>query len=424
MNELFLHYVWQHRKYQHEKLVTANGQKIEVIHPGTYNRDAGPDFFNARLMIDGNTWAGNVEIHVDASDWIKHRHHLDPLYSNCILHVVWKHDKEVHGVDGNIIPALQLQGLLEQNFIENYDELMKSRAVISCVEHIGTIEQHEKNWWLERMIVERLESKIKTVKRFLELTNWNWEEAFVIALGRNFGFNINADTFERLIRSVPLHCLLRNRDNLFVLEAILFGQSGLIEDRMEDSYFSLLGKEYEFIRKKYSLTPLDNPGWKYLRLRPSNFPEVRIAQFASLLHRHMPVFSKCMETDNLDHLTSIFCNEVSAYWQTYLSKENSKSGFTGMMGDQSIWLILINTVVPFLFLRGKNEGNVDIGEKALWWLRLLQPEENNIIRVWKSAGWLPENAAHTQALLHLYSEYCTHKKCLLCQIGHTVVSRT
>lgn len=422
MNEAFLHYIWQHRLYDSGSLRTVNGEWIEVLHPGRYNRDAGPDFFNARIRIGDTLWAGNVEIHLSSSDWNKHGHSLDPLYSNCILHVVQKHDEDVKGTDHLPLTTLELNGKTDQLAWMRYQELIGNLDDIHCRDALNGVDPFVRNFWLDRMMIERLEERARQARRWLDATRNNWEEAFYLALARNFGFHINAEPFERLARSIPFAGMQRVRDQALKMEALFFGQAGFLTAGSTDQYIARLAEEFWFLQRKMNLKPLNNPGWKFLRLRPVNFPTIRIAQFVRLFQQQTPVFQKCMDADSVKALCDIFRVDVSPYWQTHFLPGKRSPAGKKQLGESSVRLILINTVVPFLFLRGKSVGDESLCEKAMHWLTVIPPEDNRIVRNWKVAGWDPGSAGESQALLHLFEVYCTPKNCLNCRIGNHFIN--
>jgi hypothetical protein len=421
MTEAFLHHLWLHQRIDAARLRTIDGETVEVLHPGRINRNAGPDFFNARLRIGATQWVGNVEIHLHSSDWNRHGHQDDPAYSNCILHVVYEHDEPVCDTDGVVLTTLELKGRFDERLATNYFELLCQEQVIPCESHLDSIDPLSKILLAERMMVERLEQRSALMVRLLELTNWHWEEAFFIALARNFGFHVNSDPFERVARSIPYTALLRLRERLLSLEALLFGQAGFLDEGVSDDYLRRLREEYLFQRHKLRLQPLHQPGWKFLRLHPANFPTVRLAQLAMVLHAGFPVFQRCAEAESLPELFEVFRQGVSAYWRSHLRPDVSTVDVPRIIGDDAVRLLVINTVVPFLFLRGRKTGDERMCDRAFRWLNELPAENNRILRQWQSVGWKPKHAGESQALLQLYEHYCSVKKCLTCTIGHQLV---
>ena len=354
MNEKFLHYIWQNKLFDVNRLQTSEGQKIEVIDTGKPNTDAGPDFFNAKLKLDGTLWAGNVEIHLYASDWVKHKHHTDKAYDSVILHLVQQDDTPIYRTNGEIIPQAKLNYPAEIE--QRYELLLANKQWIACQNKLKQVDGIFVHSWLSAGLTERLSRKTEAIFGLLEQNKNNWEEAFYITLARNFGFGTNSDAFELLARSLPLSYLGKHKDNLFQLEALLFGQSGLLfsSKNEPDDYLLSLQKEYLFLQAKFELKPIDGSMWKLLRLRPTNFPHVRIAQFASLIHKSSKLFSKIIEKTEMEAIEPLFECAPSEYWNThYLFGEESASR-TKKLGKSAIHVILINTVVPFIFCYGKS----------------------------------------------------------------------
>ncbi len=418
MKESILHYIWQFRLFPVQDLKTTDGQTVEIIDPGKPNTDAGPDFFNAKIKIDNTLWAGNIEIHSLSSDWVRHHHTTDKAYDNVILHVVNKADANVFRTNGDSVAQLELA--VPDHIRINYDELLREKKWIPCADKIHQVPLFLVNDWKNSLLVERLEQKTEMIETLLSQSNNHWEEAFYVSMARSFGFGTNSEAFERLARSLPMSILAKHKDNIFQLEAMLFGQAGLLENTVNDEYQLNLQKEYRFLQSKYQLKPIESSEWKLLRLRPDNFPHVRLSQFAALIHRSTKLFSKIIESDNLQVMRGLFICEVSDYWKKHFlfGKESSVSG--KRLGSKSIDILLINTVVPFLFayFKKKNSDN-DI---ALKLLELIPAEKNVIIRKWMELGIGAFSAFDSQALLQLKKKYCDEKKCLRCRIGHKVLS--
>ena len=418
MKESILHYIWQFRLFPVQDLKTTDGQTVEIIDPGKPNTDAGPDFFNAKIKIDNTLWAGNIEIHSLSSDWVRHHHTTDKAYDNVILHVVNKADANVFRTNGDSVAQLELA--VPDHIRINYDELLREKKWIPCADKIHQVPLFLVNDWKNSLLVERLEQKTEMIETLLSQSNNHWEEAFYVSMARSFGFGTNSEAFERLARSLPMSILAKHKDNIFQLEAMLFGQAGLLENTVNDEYQLNLQKEYRFLQSKYQLKPIESSEWKLLRLRPDNFPHVRLSQFAALIHRSTKLFSKIIESDNLQVMRGLFICEVSDYWKKHFlfGKESSVSG--KRLGSKSVDILLINTVFPFLFayFKKKNSDN-DI---ALKLLELIPAEKNVIIRKWMEHGIGAFSAFDSQALLQLKKKYCDEKKCLRCRIGHKVLS--
>lgn len=419
MKESILHYFWQFRLFSIQELKTTDGQSVEVIDVGKPNTDAGPDFFNAKLKIGDTYWAGNVEIHNESSDWLKHHHHKDKAYDNVILHVVGLADMDIFRTSGEKI--FQLELIVPEYIQKNYEELLNAKKWIPCEDKIGLLPPFLMSSWKNALLIERLERKSLDIEQLLEQTTNHWEEAFYISLARSFGFGTNSQAFEMLAKSLPVNLLAKHKDDLRLIEALLFGQAGFLEEEPVDEYQKFLKKEFFFLRSKYKLTPIEASNWKLLRLRPDNFPHIRLAQFASLIHNSTKLFSKIILTEKIRDLKELFVVEVSDYWKNHFLF-GTKSPFSRKkIGKNSIDVLIINTVVPFLFMHAKRNGG-DV-EKSLELLEHIPAENNSIIRNWSKLGFPSKNALDSQAYLQLKKNYCDEKKCLQCRVGHKLLSR-
>lgn len=419
MKESILHYVWQFRLFSLQDLKTTDGQTVEVVDVGKPNTDAGPDFFNAKLKIDGTLWAGNIEIHNLSSDWIRHQHETDKAYDNVILHIVNKADIPVFRTNREPIPQLEL--IVPEHIRRNYNELLAAKKWIPCEDKISEVTPILMSSWKNALLVERLQRKASDIKILLEQSNNHWEEAFYISLARSFGFGTNRQAFEQTAKSLSLNILAKHKDNLFQLEALLLGQAGFLEESGKDDYQENLQQEYRFLQTKYRLNPIDGSQWKLLRLRPDNLPHVRLAQFASLIHRSSKLFSKIIETDNIKTLRELFDAAVSDYWKSHYLFGVESPLSKKKIGKNSVDILIINTVVPFLFTHAELKGEET--EFSLKLLEQLPAEKNAIINKWTQLGIPCENAFDSQALLQLKKNYCEEKKCLSCRIGHKVLTR-
>ena len=420
MKESILHYVWQNKLFVSQGIKTTDGERVEIIDVGRINTDAGPDFFNAKIKIGDTLWAGNVEIHTASSEWNKHNHQQDKAYDSVILHIVLQADSDVYRIDGTKIPQLELK--FPQHIETNYELLFSQQKWIPCADKINQVPSIVIQSWKNALLTERLEQKMSAIESLLDENNRHWEEAFYITLARSFGFGTNSQAFERLAKSLPVSVLGKHKDQLFQLEALLFGQAGLLDLETYDDYSANLKKEYEFLRAKYELNPLEKSQWKLLRLRPDNFPHVRIAQFAALIHSSTKLFSKITENPNLTYIRTLFAYETSTYWKAnYLFGRESKVR-TKRLGEQSINGLIINTVVPFLFCYADQKKNDDLKDRALQILEQLESEQNAIITGWRSLGLHVDNAFDSQSLLQLKKSYCDEKKCLRCRIGHKILT--
>ncbi len=422
MPEEFLQYIWENRLFYNESLNSTSGEIIEIIKPGKRNHDAGPDFFNAKIRIEETTWAGNVEIHVKASDWNKHRHQNDKAYDNVILHVVEDADTEITRTNGETIPTLVLK--YPNHLAKNYRQLLEAKTWIPCENQFHKIDPIVLQLGFNRLMIERLESKTEEILLRLKQNNNNWNETFYQMLARMFGFKVNAVPFELLAKSLPTNVLGKHRDNLFQLEALLFGNAGLLNSQLlGDTYFLQLREEFSFLYKKYNLKPIDGHLWKFLRLRPVNFPTVRIAQLAALMHDTESLLSKILETNDIEQLKQYFKVKASVYWDSHYNfNKKSKRKTEKELGDSSAQILIINVVIPFLFVYGDKQNKPHLKNRALDFLEQLPSESNSIIRKWEKLGINSRSAFESQALLQLKNHYCEAKKCLNCHIGVKLVS--
>lgn len=416
--EHLLHYTWKHKLFPLKELYTTKGESLEIIDTGLTNTNAGPDFFNAKIKINGVMWVGNVEIHVSSSDWFKHQHNKDANYDSVILHIAENIDADIFRSNGEPIPQLQLS--YPSHVLTNYRELLNTDKYPPCYRIIPTLPKFMMHSWMTALQVERFEEKYNQLRKRLSLCDDNWEDAFFVSLARNFGFGINGDMFETWAMHLPFRAIDKHKDNLMQVEAIFFGQAGLLEDdAIKDEYYQQLRKEYTYLRHKFSLTPVNADLWKFLRLRPANFPHVRIAQLACLYQRDYGVFSQLMEADTLDKVRNILYGGAHEYWNKhYCFKEESAASIPKSLSKQSVDLLIINTVSPFLFAYGKYKGTDSLCLRATQYLEELKAENNHITRMWKDCGLDAANAADSQALIQLKKSYCDNKKCLYCRIGY------
>ena len=416
--EDFLHYLWKFRLFSQQELKTSLGEILEIMTVGIHNKNAGPDFENAKIRIGDTLWAGNVEIHLRSSDWERHRHQLDEAYENVILHVVGQHDQKIFRTDGTEIPVFVLGELIPPNIAANYNRLIECMNWIPCEKQLIHVDQfHIKNW-LSRVLIERLEEKSDTVNDILLEFKGSWDDAFYIVLARNFGFKTNAVPFEMLARSLPQRLLARYKNSPLQIEALILGQSGFLSGDFKEEYPQALKKEYQFLEKKHSLKPIDKYLWKYMRLRPQNFPAIRLAQFAALILKSNHLFSRILDEKDVKMIIRMFNNlPINSYWQTHYRFEVECAKSSGHLGEQSVNNILTNTVAVFLFAFGKKTGSEIYMNRSLSLLENLSPEINGVINRFKEIGVHAENAYFAQSLMQLKKSYCDQKKCLSCGIG-------
>ena len=419
--EQLLHYVWKHKIFPLKELKTTSGQLLEVIDTGLSNRNSGPDFFNAKIKLDGVLWVGNIEIHTSSSDWMKHGHHTNAAYDNVILHVATNIDAEVKRSNGESIPQLQLD--CPEQVRKNFDELISTDSYPPCYRIIPTLSSFTVHSWMSALQMERFEQKNAQLIERLRLCNNHWEDAFFMTLARNFGFGLNGDAFETWAKVIPLRAVDKHRDNLFQVEAIFFGQAGILGDPEGDEYYMKLKREYEYLAHKFGLTPMDVTCWRFLRLRPNNFPHVRIAQLACLYHRTYGLLSQLMEKETLKDVRDLLRGGTSEYWLTHYTFGGSSPSRPKTLSESSLNLLIINTVVTVLYAYGLHKGNERLCTRATAFLEELKPENNYIIRMWSECGLKVSHAGDSQALIQLKKEYCDKKKCLYCRIGYEYLKR-
>ncbi len=420
MREDFLHFIWNNKLYQNDSLFTQEGESLQILHPGRHNTNAGPDFFDARIRIGETLWAGNIEIHQRASDWNKHGHQNDPVYRNTILHVVAVSDIQVFNDLGSGVPVVEIKW---PRWIEdNYEMLIRSHDWIGCASRLYQVDPFRIKFFLNGIVIERLKQKIDAISKVLSETKVDWGETFYCTLARNFGLKENALPFEMVARSLPQSVLAHHHDSLFQLEALLFGQAGLLgEELFGDEYYLELRKEYRFLAIKYGLKPIAGHLWKFMRMHPGNFPTIRLAQFAALIHHSSGLFSAVIEANNLADLQQLFMVQASDYWDNHYSFNKPSVIRKKVFGDQIFNLIVINVVVPFYFLYGESQNKLFLKDRALDILEQMPAENNSAISRWAGAGIVAANALESQALLQLQHNYCESRKCLDCTIGHKII---
>ena len=413
-------------------LQTTDGQEVEVIDPGLHNRNSGPDFFNAKVKIDRTLWVGNIEIHDKASDWYLHHHDRDPRYNNVILHVVSEVDTDVQNAQGEFLPQIQLD--VPQHVSEHYEELIKTDSYPPCYKVIPELTQLKVHAWMAALQTERLEQKTEAIRHRVELCGGSWENAYFVTLARNYGFGINSDVFEQWARVVPLSAVGHHRDNLFQIEAIFMGQAGLLEleavpdyyqqAALNEGYFAKLRNEYLYLAHKFSIKPMDFKLWRFLRLRPQNFPHIRISQLASLYYQQKAGLSQLIECETIEQLKTLFSSHVTPYWETHYTFGSTSSKNEKHLSYGSLNLLMINTAVPMLFAVGRHQGKEELCDRAFDFLEQLKAENNYIIRLWQQVGLPVETAGDSQALIQLKKEYCDKKDCLRCRFGYEYLKRS
>ena len=429
--EALLQYVWKHKLWPLKPLETTEGEAVEVIDSGLQNRNAGPDFFNAKVKIGGTLWVGNVEIHDRAADWNAHGHQRDAAYDNVILHVCGEVNAQAETSAGRRLPQMQLD--VPETVRQNYRQLLVADRYPPCYQMIPSLSPLIVHSWLSALQTERLEQKTEAIRKRVAQCNGSWEQAYFTTLARNFGFGINGDAFEQWAQNIPLSAVGHHRDDLFQIEAFFLGQAGLLDlesiperyhdEALNEGYFARLRNEYLYLQRKFSLQPIDAKLWRFLRLRPQNFPHIRIAQLAQLYFSRRASLSEIVDCTTVKELENALDTCATAYWQTHFlfgaaSPKNKKR-----LSPASRRLIVINTVVPMLFAYGRHRHDETLCDRAFTLLEELGAEKNRITRMWSECGLNVRSAADTQALIQLKNEYCDRKDCLRCRIGYEYLKK-
>ncbi|ESU23461.1 hypothetical protein FEDK69T_16270 [Flavobacterium enshiense DK69] len=416
MQEDFLHHIWQYRKFAYEHLYTFRGDELRILHPGHNLKKAGPDFFNAQIFIGNQKWAGNIEIHLKSSDWYIHHHENDPAYDAVILHVVWEHDTDVFRADNTEIPVLELQHYVEKEILESYYSLSSTKSWIYCEKDLASIDRFVLKKWQERLFFDRLERKALLMHEQLFNNKNDWEATLFCFLAKNFGLNSNGDSFFAIAASIPFSIMRKEKDEVKNLEALFFGRAGMLEEEKQDVYYNDLKNRWCYLSDKYQLDKVFIAPVQFFKLRPDNFPTIRLAQLAQLYHQQENLFSKMMASESVSVFYGIFDVKVSDYWQAHyqFDKESPKKrkGLTSSFVD----LLIINTIIPLRFAFEKHLGEED-ADDLIGFLEEIEAEKNVIIDKFSNFGIRSENAFDSQTLLQLKNEYCNVKKCLQCEIG-------
>lgn len=421
--EKLMQYVWKHRLWRSEDMVTNTGKKVRVVDPGLLNTDAGPDFFNAKIEIDGHMWVGNVEMHYRATDWKRHHHDSDKAYDSVILHVVAKDDAPVRRTNGELIPQLVLE--VSPQFNADYASLVGATIEVPCATKIKQVPHLTIVEWVEGLAFERLHGKVERIHQLLDSFNGSWEDVCYVTLARNFGFGINNDAFERLARRTPLRLLGKHSDSVLQIEALLFGQAGMLDAQKPgmDSYYNQLCTEYAFLSNKFQLTPMEKESWKLFRIRPQNFPYRRIAMLAQFIEGGFRMMNRILEAEGEKEMRALFEVELSGYWTKHYTFGKPNDRATATLSRSSIDIILINTVAPLLYAYGELTGNYEMTDKAIKLLEDLRAENNSIVSHFVAYGIDCPDALTSQALVQLKREYCDARKCIYCKIGHHLLSK-
>ena len=420
--EDLLQYIWKFQKFERQELKTTKQLPIVIKHPGLHNFNSGPDFLQGEVIIDKTRWIGSIEIHIKSSDWISHKHSLDPAYANVILHVVYKHDTEIKYPDGTEIPTLCLSTRISNFMIEQYGRLMLNQDWVPCSQFLKNISPMIKSHWLERMSIERLEKKTEDILTSLMAHQNNWDLVAYKVIAKHLGYKVNNEAFSRLFEQTKFDLFIKHQSNLFQLEALIFGQAGFLTKPVDD-YCKKLNQEYEHLKNKYKLQGIKKHEWKFSRMRPLNFPTIRMAQLCAMIHTTGRIFQKILASRSVIELEKLLSVTASKYWDTHYRFGVVTKPVPKKIGSASKQILIINAIVPLLFAYGIKTQNQAYKEEALKILHSMVPEKNKIISAWNKSGYKGQNAGDSQALLHLKREYCDKYQCLRCSIGNEMFSK-
>ena len=416
MTERLLQYIWQFQYYNNNSLTTVDGDALQIIYPGKFNTNQGPDFLEAKIKVAETTWAGNIELHIKSSNWVTHKHSEDKNYNNIILHVVWEDDADL----GLPFPVLELQSRVSNFLLARYDELMMTTAFIPCQNSASQVNELTWKSWKDRLLAERLQHKANKIIEHLTNNNNHWEETFWWLLAANFGVKVNSDAFEKIAKSLPTNILAKHKNQIHQLEALLFGQAGLLENNFIDAYPAMLQKEFLFYKAKYKLQPIQASLF-FLRMRPANFPSVRLAQLAMLINKSSSLFSVIKEADCLQEIKKLLNVTANDYWHYRYVFDEATAFKEKHIGTQMVNNLLINTIIPIVFAYGMYNKEDGYKSKALQWLEEVPAEKNNITDAFVGLGVENKNAFDSQALIQLKNEYCNQKRCLQCSVGNRLL---
>lgn len=421
LHEELLYYVWKHLYFKLQSLCTTDGEPVTILNPGIRNPNSGPDFLQAKIRVAETIWVGQVEMHVRSSDWELHQHHLDPAYNNVVLHVVWNKDREIRNLAGVRLPCVELINRVDPAMIGQYNFLLHNEKWIPCANLFHQVEELIVESWSHRLMAERLEMKTAAIKQALDRQHQNWEEVCFQKLARALGSSVNGDAMETLASITPLNLLNKHKSSLNQLEALLFGQAGLLEDIPDEVYPLQLKNEYLFLKSKYQIQPMNPVQWKFLRLRPANFPTVRIAQLAKIIHLTDHLFSKFIASVSVQEIINALDVTLGGYWATHYSFKSAGRSQFKKLGKSTLHHIIINTIAPLLFYYGTSIDDENKKEQAIQYLQDLPAEKNQITQGWDLLGWTAKHGLHSQAQIQLKTQYCEVKKCLQCSIGHQLL---
>ena len=420
MQEDLLHYIWKHKAFNTSQLKTTKGEAISINLLGQHNHNSGPDFFNSQLSIDSQFWAGNVEIHIKSSDWYVHNHETDKAYDNVILHIVWEHDTEIFRKDNSEIPTLELKHYVDKNLLDNYQKLMQSKSWINCESYFPEIDIFLLNNWLELLFIERLEQKSEAIRDLLEASNNDWEAVLFKMLLKNFGLKVNGESFLSLANSLDFSVLRKLQNDVLDLEALLFGQANLLDTDTEEIYFLDLKERYKFLKQKFKLNNQGVLPVHFFRLRPSNFPSIRLSQFANLYSTEQNLFSIVIDLKTKEDYYKFFKKGVTDFWDTHYTFSKTSKKSKKLLTKSFIDLVIINTIIPLKFSYAKSQGK-SIEEDLFQLIRQIKIEENSIVSNFKDLTKIENTALNSQAFLQLKLQYCDKNKCLQCAVGNSLI---
>lgn len=421
MQEDFLHYIWQHKKMSVAHLKTTQHEALEIVSVGQHNTNSGPDFFNAQLKIADQLWAGNVEVHVKSSDWFVHNHETDQAYDNVILHVVWEHDTEIFRKNNSIVPTLELKEVVDKTVLLNYSKLLSAKDKwINCEADFAEVAPFVLESWLERLYIERLERKSETIEKLLQDSKNNWEAVLFKMLAKNFGLKVNGEAFFSMANAVDFQIIRKLQNNQTTLEALFFGLTGLLDQDIQEPYFLVLQKEYRYLKRKYNLHDTEVVPIQFFRLRPQNFPTIRLSQLATLYHLHSSLFSQIMEISSLKTIYKLFQVSTSVFWETHYSFGKVSKPSNKKITKAFVDLLIINTIIPLKFAYARHLGK-DVNDFLLELIRQIPSEKNSIVSAFNKIKKVSHTAMQSQALIQLKTTYCDKNQCLKCAVGNALI---
>ena len=419
--ERLLHFIWENKQFKFGDLKTTDGWPVQVLYVGRIHEDAGPDFQHARLIIAGTQWAGHVEIHVRASDWYAHKHQFDPAYDSVILHVVWEEDRKVYRTNGQAIPCLELRNRVDGQVLRRYHSWKSNEGRLACSALFGSVNMLQKGLWLDHLLVERFQLRVAYLKKRLQGLRGDWEQLFTEQLFRGFGLRVNAEPMEMLARIAPLRMLEKYRHAPLQIEAMLFGQAGLLPEFPSNPYELDLVDQFAFLKRKHKLTTMSAAAWKFSRMRPAAFPTFRMARLAALIHRRKQFFRFALEAAGAEAVQDFLSVELPPFWKHHYRFGMPASAPTAVFGEAFLRVLLLNVFIPMRFFYGSYTGQQQYIDQSLLWMERLPPEDNKVLRFWKQEGLPVGSAAEGQAALHWYKHYCKPKRCLDCRIGRLLL---